>query len=98
MNTPLLLDQAAAAPSGSVPSLVTTAPGDRSEAFRPVTGAETMQSGEKLLVEAYAAIWIILLALFFFSWRRQTRLDARIAELEGALARARREADGAKES
>ena len=50
-----------------------------------------MQSGEKLLVEAYAAIWLILFALVLLSWRRQRRLDERMAGLEGAIEKARRE-------
>lgn len=57
--------------------------------FRPVQNAPEMQSGEKLLVEAYAAIWIILFALILFGWRRQRRIDARITGLEAALAQAR---------
>ncbi len=60
---------------------------DRSTTFRPVEGGNEMQSGEKLLVEAYAAIWLILLAMVFFSWRRQSKTDARVAELEAALAK-----------
>jgi hypothetical protein len=48
-----------------------------------------MQSGEKLLVEAYAAIWVILFALLLLSWRRQLRINERIAGLERALASAR---------
>lgn len=36
-------------------------------------------------VAAYAVLWFILLAFVVLSWRRQAALDARIAELEGAL-------------
>ena len=46
-----------------------------------------MVSGGTLLVEAYAALWLILLAFLFVSWRRQGRIDARVEELERALAR-----------
>jgi CcmD family protein len=62
---------------------------DRSTSFKPVQGAPDMQSGEKLLVEAYAAIWIILFALIALSWRRQRQLEARIDTLDGALGKAR---------
>ena len=48
-----------------------------------------MQSGEKLLVEAYAAIWLILFALVFISWRRQKQIDRRIDALEAAVQKAR---------
>jgi hypothetical protein len=62
---------------------------DRSTTFRPVQGGEQMQSGERLLVEAYAAIWIVLFALLLLGWRRQRKIDARVANLEVALAQAR---------
>jgi CcmD family protein len=73
-------------PTASAPSA-----DDRSTAFKPVEGGTEMQSGEKLLVEAYAAIWIILFALLFFSWRRQRKIDARVSSLEAAIQRARSE-------
>ena len=66
---------------------------DRSQAFRPVQGGSELQSGEKLLVEAYAAIWLILFATIFLSWRRQKQIDQRIDVLEGALEKARAAAD-----
>ena len=65
---------------------------ERSESFRSVQGGSELQSGERLLVEAYAAIWLILLGLLLLSWRRQTRLDQRIATLERALAKAQESA------
>jgi CcmD family protein len=74
------------APAATVPSA-----DDRSTAFRPVEGGTEMQSGEKLLVEAYAAIWLILFAFVLISWRRQRKLDERVASLEAAVEAARRE-------
>jgi CcmD family protein len=71
----------------------TAAPDGRSQAFRPVEGGSEMQSGEKLLVEAYAAIWIILFAFLLLSWRRQKQVDRRVATLEATLQQARREAE-----
>jgi hypothetical protein len=62
---------------------------DRSTTFRPVEGGNQMQSGEALLVEAYSAMWIILFALVFFTWRRQKKIDARVASLEAAIQKAR---------
>ncbi|MCU0656972.1 MAG: hypothetical protein MUF64_17470 [Polyangiaceae bacterium] len=38
-------------------------------------------------VAAYSVLWLVLLGFVFLGWRRQSALDARIAELEGALAR-----------
>jgi hypothetical protein len=62
-------------------------PGQRSTEFRAVEGGAEMVSGGTLLVEAYSALWIILLAFLLVSWRRQARIDARVDELEKALAR-----------
>ena len=72
----------------------TTGADDRSTSFRPVEGGNEMQSGEKLLVEAYAAIWLILFALVLFSWRRQRRLDERMGELSAAIDKARQKESG----
>jgi hypothetical protein len=55
-----------------------------------------MQSGEKLLVEAYAFIWVILFAAVLLSWRRQRQLEGRVATLETALEKARAEEAAAK--
>jgi hypothetical protein len=38
-------------------------------------------------VAAYSVLWAILLGFVVLSWRRQAALDARLAELEAALAR-----------
>ncbi len=76
-------------PRPAPPTSSGTTAEDRSTTFRPVEGGTEMQSGEKLLVEAYAAIWLILFALVLLSWRRQRALDARVAGLEDALAKAR---------
>ena len=62
-------------------------PPPRGTEFRAVEGGTEMVSGGTLLVEAYAALWIILLGFLLVSWRRQSRIDARVAELEQALAR-----------
>jgi hypothetical protein len=72
---------------------------ERGEAFKPVDGASNMQSGEALLVEAYAAFWLVLFALVAFGWRRQRQLDQRVGDLEAALDRARAAAEsGEKKS
>jgi hypothetical protein len=72
--------------------------GGGGEEFKPTTGGQNLQSGEKLLVEAYAIIWVLAFALMFFSWRRQRALDTRVTELETLLARARKDAPPAKKS
>lgn len=82
-----------ATPPAPAPT-TTTSTDDRATTFKPVTGASEMQSGEKLLVEAYAAIWIILFAMVLLSWRRQRHLEARVDGLEGAIEKARSEGKG----
>ena len=67
---------------------------DRNTAFRPVEGGNELQSGEKLLVEAYAAIWIILFVMVLLSWRRQKGLDDRMGTLSAAIDKARRKERG----
>jgi CcmD family protein len=68
---------------------------DRSTTFQPVQGGNQMQSGERLLVEAYAAIWVVLFVFLALMFRRQRRLDQRIEALDDALRRARaRSAEG----
>jgi len=59
----------------------------RQTEFRAVEGGSETMSGETLLVEAYAAVWIILFGFVVVSWRRQSRIDARVAELERAVSR-----------
>jgi hypothetical protein len=63
------------------------APAQRGTEFRAVEGGSEMVSGGTLLVEAYAALWLILLGFLLVSWRRQSRIDARVAELERSMAR-----------
>ena len=79
--------KSAAGPVGA--DTQTAAADDRNTAFRPVQGGTELQSGEKLLVEAYAAIWLILFALVLFSWRRQRGLDERMGVLSAAIDKAR---------
>ena len=80
----------------ALPKPASVDPGDRSTTFRPVQGGTELQSGEKLLVEAYAAIWLILFGFIFLSWRRQKKLDARIVDLEREIVRSRGAAQGAR--
>ncbi|MCU0692047.1 MAG: hypothetical protein MUF54_11645 [Polyangiaceae bacterium] len=69
-----------------VTDTVTTQPGDgRATEFRTVEGGGETRNGQMLLVEAYAAIWLILFAMLWLGFRKQRHLDARIAELERAL-------------
>ena len=64
--------------------------------FRAVQGGTDTTSGSTLLVEAYAAIWIILLGFLLLGWRRQSRLEAKVKELERAVAKVPKTKEEAK--
>ena len=53
--------------------------------FRPVEGGPPARSGTVLMIEAYTAVWVILLVVLVLGFRKQRRLDERIARLEHAL-------------
>jgi hypothetical protein len=84
---------ATAAGSPAAPAPTVTSSDDRNTSFRAVQGGGEMQSGEKLLVEAYAAIWVILFAMILLSWRRQRGIDERMTVLTAAIDKARGESE-----
>ena len=55
--------------------------------FRPYEGGAPQRDGALLMVEAYAAIWLILMVVVLLGHLKQRRLDARIARLELAMDR-----------
>ncbi len=59
------------------------------EGFRNVEGGDAQTSGEVLLIQAYAAVWVVLFILVFMSIRKQRNLDDRIERLGEDLAKAR---------
>ncbi len=61
---------------------------DRSTTFQPVEEGPEQHSGATLLIEAYAVLWVILMAWLLFQWRRQASLGTRIDDLERAIDRA----------
>lgn len=66
----------------------TTLPADTpSTAFATGTFKDDPMRNFGFTVSAYAILWAILLGFVFLGWRRQAALDARISELEGALAK-----------
>lgn len=65
---------------------------DRATEFKAVDGTGEQYDGNTLLVEAYAAIWLIMMVWFAFIWRKQANLSARVDGLEAAIARAERKA------
>lgn len=84
---PLILLQALQTPPA--PTGTSQGADDRAQAFKAVEGGQEMQSGERLLVIAYMVIWVLILGFVAFSFRKQSRLDARIVALESALAKSR---------
>jgi hypothetical protein len=84
--------QAAAAPAPA-----SSTPDDRSTTFQAVQGGPEQHSGSTLLIEAYAVLWVILMAWVLFMWRRQAALGARLEGLERAIDRAAAKAQPKKE-
>jgi CcmD family protein len=84
MMNALSLQQSSAAPA-SPPT--PAAPDDRATEFTAVESGEHY-SGSTLLVEAYAAIWVILMVWIFMLWRKQASLSERLDGLERTIDRA----------
>jgi hypothetical protein len=61
---------------------------DRPTGFQAAVETGEHYNGYTLLVDAYAALWLILIAWLVLVWRKQVQLGARVAGLEDALARA----------
>ena len=71
----------------SQPSTGTLAePNNRSTEFVPVKDTGETTSAAGLLITAYVLMWVLLLGFVLLNWRRQARVEARISELEKALA------------
>lgn len=70
-------------------------PDDRAQTFEAQQGAPIPEahSGEKLLVTAYALIWVIAMVFVQLMWLRQRGLSQRLETLEKALDKADKEAD-----
>jgi hypothetical protein len=62
-------------------------PDDRATEFTAVDGGEHY-AGSTLLVEAYAAIWLVMMAWIFLLWRKQATLGERLDGLERTIDRA----------
>jgi hypothetical protein len=88
----------AAAPPTAAPPLPSAAPPTASTAstpgFRPVTAEPELQSGEKLLVEAYAVMWLLAFGFVLVMVRRLRSTTERLDRLERALDAAARKREG----
>jgi len=63
----------------------------RAAGFRAVENGGETRSGTVLLVEAYAALWLVLFVFIWMSFRKQRAIDARLRDLEIALEQKRKE-------
>jgi hypothetical protein len=77
----------ATSPEGAPPE------GGRSTEFTAVDPNAEHFNGSALLVEAYAAIWLILIGWIFLLWRKQAGLAVRLDDLERTIDRAAAAAD-----
>jgi len=66
--------------------------------YKAVGDQPQIQSGEKLVVEAYAIIWIVIFGFIILAWMRTRSLAARLDVLERSLAKASATARGASTS
>ncbi|MBW2458353.1 MAG: hypothetical protein JRI68_27875 [Deltaproteobacteria bacterium] len=82
---------ASAAPASSAEA------GEREQGFKPDKGGANLQSGELLLIEAYAAIWLMAFGLILHTWRKQRLLATRLDQLQRDIARERDRDDGGPE-
>ena len=60
-------------------------PSSRSQEFVPVEGGHETTSAEAMLVAAYLVMWALLIVFIGLGWRRQARVEARLAELEKSV-------------
>ncbi len=84
-----MTEEPTAQPIASTSPSSTASPDSRATDFRAVEGGAAEQySGATLLVEAYAAIWLVLMAWLLLMWRKQAKLAERLDGLEAAIDRA----------
>jgi hypothetical protein len=60
-------------------------PDDRATTFQAVKGEPEHYNGAALLVTAYAALWVILIAWVALVWRKQAALTSRLDDLERVI-------------
>ena len=75
------------------PPAANAAPTDRATEFTAVDPTAEQYSGSVLVVEAYAAIWVILMGWIYLLWRKQAALAERLDDLERTIDRAAASAD-----
>lgn len=76
---------AVSAPASPVAS---SNPDSRDTQFQAVDGGTETHSGQTLMVEAYAVLWIILMGFVVAMWRKQSSINTRLDDLEKTIDRA----------
>ncbi|MBX3230019.1 MAG: CcmD family protein [Labilithrix sp.] len=71
-------------------------PEDRAEVYTATAETGEQYNGYTLMVEAYAAIWLIVMGWLVLLWRQQASLTARVTGLEAAIDRAEKKMRGPK--
>ncbi len=84
---------AAPSPESSAAPATRAQEGEREQGFKPDPGGANLQSGELLLIEAYAAIWVVAFGLILHTWRKQRQLTARLDQLQRDIAQERDRGD-----
>ncbi len=70
-----------------LPAPTAPTPADRATEFTAVEGGEHY-NGSTLMVTAYAAIWVLLMAWIYMLWQKQAVLGERLEGLERSIDRA----------
>lgn len=75
----------AAAPSAAPAS---SSPDARATGFQGVDGGAEQYNGATLMVEAYSAVWLLVLGWVVLLWKKQAALTTRLDGLEAAIDKA----------
>lgn len=81
---PTTASEPSAAPSPSAAPAASA----RSDGYQGVDGGAETYDGATLMVQAYSAVWLIVLGWVVLLWRKQAALTARLDGLEAAIDRA----------
>lgn len=84
---PKTISEIASATEPATPAPSASAPAPQGSASTSSADTPELESGGRLMVEAYAAIWIIVLLLVVLMWRRTRSLEARVAVLDSAVSK-----------
>jgi hypothetical protein len=79
--------------TGASTAPASSGPDDRATSFQAVEGGTEQHSGTTLMVEAYSALWVLLMGWIFLLWRKQAALNLRLDGLENAIDQAAAEAE-----